>query len=228
VIDLADEVLEHIELGRNLGPADHGRDRRLRIAQRLFQRLKLGLHRAAGKGRENVRQPLGGGMGAVRGGKGIVHVEIAKAGKAFDHGGIVLFLATEEAGVLQHGNVTGLQRRDGGLVAFPVHVLDRAAQHVRERRDDLLQRELCRRLALGAAEVGENQHHGALVGQFGQRRHRRAQAGIVGHRAIGHGHVQVLADQHGLAGNVTDIVQRLEHGHSSVLASSLQHRRGRA
>jgi hypothetical protein len=157
-------------------------------------------------------------MGAVRGGKGIVHVEIAKAGKAFDHGGIVLFLATEEAGVLQHGNVTGLQRRDGGLVAFPVHVLDRAAQHVRERRDDLLQRELCRRLALGAAEVGENQHHGALVGQFGQRRHRRRRrvSSVTAPSAMGTFRSSRTSTALPETSPISSSV--LELGHSSVLA----------
>src|SRR3546814_7714287 len=35
-------------------------------------------------------------------------------------------------------------------------------------------------------------------------------AGVVGDRAIGHRHVQILADQHALATHVADIVQRLE------------------
>src|SRR3546814_5098008 len=34
--------------------------------------------------------------------------------------------------------------------------------------------------------------------------------GVVGDRAIGHRHVQILADQHALATHVADIVQRLE------------------
>jgi hypothetical protein len=57
MIDLGNEVAEHIELGRDLRPANHGRDRTLRLAERLLKRFQLRLHRAAGIGREAVRQP---------------------------------------------------------------------------------------------------------------------------------------------------------------------------
>ena len=51
VIDLADEMLEHVQLGRYLGPADHRGHRMLGRAQRLFQRGELGFHRSPGEGR---------------------------------------------------------------------------------------------------------------------------------------------------------------------------------
>ena len=52
-------------------------------------------------------------MGAVRGGKGVVHIEIAIGGNCLDQFGVVLFLALPEPGVFQHGNVTGAQDADG-------------------------------------------------------------------------------------------------------------------
>ncbi len=44
VLNLADEVAEHVELARYLGPADHRRDRGLWIAQRSVERRELALH----------------------------------------------------------------------------------------------------------------------------------------------------------------------------------------
>ncbi len=67
-------------LDRHLGPAHHGSDRGLRSTQRGIQRLQFRFHRPARIGRQHMRQPFGAGMGAVRGGKGIVDVEIAICG----------------------------------------------------------------------------------------------------------------------------------------------------
>ena len=52
--DLVEQVAEQIELGRNLGAADDGGERALRIVERLVQRLKLGLHGAPGVSRQLV------------------------------------------------------------------------------------------------------------------------------------------------------------------------------
>ena len=56
-VDLLHEVHQQVDLGRDLGAADDGDDRARRIAEALFQRVELGLHGAAGEGREMVRQP---------------------------------------------------------------------------------------------------------------------------------------------------------------------------
>ena len=52
-VDLLHQVHQEVDLGRNLGAADDGDDRACRIAEALFQRLELGLHGAAGKGRQD-------------------------------------------------------------------------------------------------------------------------------------------------------------------------------
>ena len=78
MIDLADEMAEHRELGRDLGAADDRRHRALRIAKRALQRLELGLHRPPGEARQVMRDALGRRMGAVRGGEGVVDIIVAE------------------------------------------------------------------------------------------------------------------------------------------------------
>jgi hypothetical protein len=56
----------------------------------------------------------------------------------------------------------------------------------------------------------EDQHDRTAIRQFGNGRQRSAQPCIVRHRAIRHWHVQVLADEHALAGDLTHVVERLE------------------
>jgi hypothetical protein len=65
MIDLADQIAEHGELGRNLGTADNRRDWPLGIAERLFERGQLRFHRPAGEGRKQMHYPFGGCMGAM-------------------------------------------------------------------------------------------------------------------------------------------------------------------
>src|SRR3546814_5085449 len=72
-----------------------------------------------------------------------------------------------------------------------------------------LQRHLQVRLALGAPEVGEQQHPGALPGEVLDGRRRALEARRIGHLAAGHRHVEVDTHQHGLAGHV-EVVERLE------------------
>ncbi len=57
VIDPGDEVPEHVQLGRDLGAADHGRDRAFGVAERGLQRLQLRLHRAAGISGQQMGDP---------------------------------------------------------------------------------------------------------------------------------------------------------------------------
>ena len=58
-IDLGDEILEQVQLGRHLCAADDGEDRLARGPERIAEGLKLRLHGAAGTGRE----PVGDGLG---------------------------------------------------------------------------------------------------------------------------------------------------------------------
>ncbi len=56
----------------------------------------------------------------------------------------------------------------------------------------------------------EDQHLRAAIGQLKDGRDSGAQARVVGDRAVLHGDVQILADQHGLAAKVAHVVERLE------------------
>ena len=56
-IDLADQIFEQVELGRDLGAADDGDRPAASGFQRLLERLELGLHGAAGIGRQQWASP---------------------------------------------------------------------------------------------------------------------------------------------------------------------------
>ena len=81
-VDLGDEVAEQVELGRHLGAADDGGDRPLRRVQRLVERVELGLHAAARIGGQQVAEPFGRGMRAVRHREGVVDADVAELPRA--------------------------------------------------------------------------------------------------------------------------------------------------
>ena len=73
------------------------------------------------------------------------------------------------------------------------------------------------RAALRPAEMGEQDDLGALVGELEDGRRDALDAGRVGDLAVGDRHVEVDADQHALALDVADVVERLESGHRHLL-----------
>ena len=145
----------------------------------------------------------------MRGRKGIVDIDLAEAGEFLDEARSVDFLARIETGVFDHRDLTLGKIRL--LCGFDE--ADRAAEHRSQRGHHLAQRILRVRRPLRTPEMRQNQHCRAAIGQFEQRRHSRAQARFVADPAIGHRHIQVLADQHSLAANVAKVIECLERGH---------------
>jgi len=107
-VDVIKEIAEEIELGGNFGAADDGRDRALRRVQRLLQRRQFFLHGAAGISGQKMRDRLDGSVRPVRNRKRVVHIDVAELCKSGCKGGIVLFFALVEAGILQAENLAGL------------------------------------------------------------------------------------------------------------------------
>ena len=105
-------------LVETLAPPTIADDRALRRFQRLRQRLELGLHGAAGIGRQLVAEPFGRGVRAVRGGEGVVDPDVAELGERGDEGRIVLLLALVEARVLQAAGCRRASSRRRRLRAF--------------------------------------------------------------------------------------------------------------
>ncbi len=110
-------------------------------------------------------QTFSRGMGAVSGGKGIVHIEIAIGGQRLHEFRIVLFLALVETGIFQKQDVAVLQRIDGRfrLVADAVFgKMNTVIQNLGERLHDMLQRIFIRGNPLRATEMGEQDDLRAL------------------------------------------------------------------
>ena len=166
MIDLGHEVAKQFQLRRDLRPAHDRRHRALRIAKRGVQRLQLCLHQPPGAGGHQMRHPFGGGMGAVGGRKGVVHIGIAKRGQPRREDRIVLFLALVKARVLQQQHIARTHRRDS-LLRRRAHAIlgerDLLAQGRLKRGQGDLQAHLRDDLALGAAEMGQQDRAPAFL-----------------------------------------------------------------
>ena len=210
-IDLADEVFEQVDLGRDLRAADD-RDHRLgRRFQRLAQRVELGLHGAAGIGGQLVAEAFGRGMRAVRRRERVVDPDVAELCQFRHEGRIVLLLFLVEAGVLQAEDVAILHRGDGlgsGLADAVVGEGDRLVDDLRQCGGDGLER-ILGVAALGPAEMGEQDDLAALGGNLGDGRRDALEPCRIGDAAAFHGHVEVDAQQHALALHV-DVIEGAE------------------
>ena len=164
-------------------------------------------------------------MGA---GKGVVDVEIAERRQPGREIGIVLLFFGVEAQVFEHDDVAAGHGRDHGLGLRPYAIRGEghgAPGRGGQRRGHRTQRHRVHHLALGPAQVRGDHHLGPLVRQFQERRHRAVDARGVGDGAVLHGHVEVGAHQHPLAGDI-EVVDGLELGHGSFRSHSQCGRQG--
>ncbi len=185
-VDLVDEVFEQVDLGRDLGAADDRDDGLGRRAQRLLQRVELGLHGAAGIGRQLVAEALGRGVGAVRGRERVIDPDVAELCQLRDEGGIVLFLFLVEAGVFQAAGCrrpSSPPRPGRGLADAVVGEGDGLLHDLRQRFSDRLER-LLRVASLRPAEMREQDDLAALVRDFGDGRRDALEPRCVGDAAV--------------------------------------------
>ena len=213
-VDFFEQMAEQIELGGNLGAANDGRERVRRLVEHFLEGLQFGLQRASGIGRQNVPQTLGRGMRAMRGRERVVDPDVAELGERRDEGWIVFFLARIEARVLQADDVALLHRRHRALSGLADAVVDEFHRPLEDMGDlsgHRLER-LLRVAPLRAAEMREQDHLGALVGDLGDRVRHALDAGGVGDHAVLHRHVEIDAHQHAFALHV-DVVEGAERAH---------------
>ena len=84
------QVLDDVDLRRHLRPADDGDERALRVAERLAQVVELLLHQVPGRRLGHVLgDAVGGGVGAVGGAEGVVHVDVGQRGELLGEAGVV-------------------------------------------------------------------------------------------------------------------------------------------
>ena len=206
----AEEVRDDAELVAHLRAAEDDGVGALRLLREALEHVDLGADETAGMGRQAGRDVVDRGLLAVHDAEAVGDVGVGQARELIGEGaalGLVLARLTRvEAQVLQHGDVAVGQPRDDLLGGLPDRVAregDVAAEQLGQAPDDRLERVLLLRRALGAAEVGDDDHLGAGIGQGLDRRDRRADATVVGDVAVRvERHVEVAADEHALAAHV--------------------------
>jgi hypothetical protein len=113
-IDFRQERLDHVDLSRDLRPAEDRDERALRIRERPAEILELFLHQQSGdRWAEMPGDALGGRVRAMRGPERVVHVEVTKPRQRLCEGVVVLLLAGREACVLEQEDLSVLQRVRG-------------------------------------------------------------------------------------------------------------------
>jgi hypothetical protein len=133
-------------------------------------------------------------MRPVRGGEGVVAVDVPEGGEELRHLRVVLGLHRGEAGVLDQDHAALGQR----LQRRAVGALDEGhglPQRVLQRRHHVAERHLRHRLALGPPEMRQEDRLAALGEDILHRRHDPLDPRGVGHAAALHRHVDVDAGQ---------------------------------
>ena len=228
-IDLLDQGLDHADLRRDLRTADDGAEGMLRSLHQRRDGPNLLLHQVAEHlvSREVLGDQVGRGVLAVRRAEGVVDVAVGVRGELLDElllrtllqgllgsllllfggvlgqtAGLALLLGVETQVLEQHH----LARLDvaahlGGLLAHAVAGEgDLRAEVLLDRGNDLLERVFGIGVLLRTTHVRHEDHRTALGQHLLDGGHGGADAGVVGHMALGvEGHVEVHADDRAFA-----------------------------
>ena len=120
LVALGQQILDDGDLVADLGATEDGDVGMLGIGGGAAQVLEFLLHEEAGDCRQEARNALGGGVGAVGRAEGIVHVDLAQGRQRLGQIEVVLFLAGVEAGVLKHQHIAGLEGRGHSVTSGPM------------------------------------------------------------------------------------------------------------
>ena len=201
LVHLVGQALEDSEFGRHLGAGHDRHQRAAGVGQRQGDGIHFGRQQRAGAGHgSKLGNAIGGGFGAVRRAKGVVHKNIAQAGHLACQRLAVFLLADIDAAVFQQHQLTRLDGYAGGPVG---QQRDRAAQELGQALSHRGQRVGRREHALGrTAQVGGDHHGGAGIKRHADARQGGANTGIFGNGAmLVLRHIQVCTDENTLAGH---------------------------
>ncbi|KAG0750961.1 hypothetical protein G6F24_014771 [Rhizopus arrhizus] len=158
---------------------------------------------------------MGRGLGAVRGAERVHHEHVAQRGVLLRQGLVILALAHVHAAVFQQHQLARLHVDTVDPVAHQRHF---AAEQLGQACGDRRQRiGLAPHAFLRAPQVRGDHHRRALLQRALERRQRSGDALFGGDAAILDRHVQILADQHALAGEVE--VGHADDGHGQLFGS---------
>ena len=217
-VDLLEQVLDDVQLVRDLRAAQDGDERTVGVLQRLAHDGKLLADEVAGHARaEELRDALGGAVRAMAGAERVIHIAVGQGSQVLGEVLDVLGLLLAEAGILQEHDVAVLHRGDGrpGVLAHDVVVIgkhDGLAQVLGEALGHGRQGELGLRAVLRLAQMAAQDHAAAVGDQLLDRRERGDDALVVGDLAVLHRDVEVTAHEHLFAGHFDVVNSLLGHG----------------
>ena len=224
------KIAQQFEFAGNLGAADDGEQRPLRLAHGAADGVEFPREQRAGACLGGVPRDAGSArLGAVGGAESVHDEDVAKRGVTRREFIAVGFLASVHAHILQQadrglgqGGAKGFKR----VLKIILHERHIEAEQSRQMCGDRRQGKLplCGdRYALGRpAEMRHEQHlPGADRPRRLDSRQRRADTAVVDDLAVAQGHVEVFPDQHALAGQVELFHPRGSIGHRLFLFTKL-------
>ena len=205
LIDLAEQIFQQGELGGHLGPAHDGDQRPGRRPEGPAERLQFLDQQRPGRGHGRILgHAVGGGLGAVGGREGVIHIDITEPGQPARERRVIFGLAGLKAHVLAQ------DQPPPAHVDAVVPVLNQGRLHAQQAAQAFchgLQRE---RRVTGpgprAAEVRQQDDPGPVLKQMPQRGQAGPDPRLAGDHAILERHVVILPDQH-------DLVPEVQIGH---------------
>src|SRR5262245_28646804 len=203
------QVGQDLNLGRELGAAGNRNDRPSRMIERQVEGPDLGHHQQAGIRRNKMCNRLDRSMGAMRGRKGVIDIDVAERGKLFGEVWIVFLLAVVVTKIFEQSDLTRLERTDATPSLVADAIVDEGhlgAEHeLRNLVSNRPQRGVGHRAGFGAPQMRQHNHLRASGQQLLDCRQDALDACRVADDPILYRHIEVDADKHALTLNVEPV-----------------------
>ncbi len=119
-VDPREQMLDEAELVGDLGAAQHGHEGTLGALEDAPEGLELARHEKTRRcGMQDAGDPLRGGVSAMGGGEGVIHIDVGQGGEPAREAGIVGLLLGVKAQVLEQHHLARLEGGRGGLHLGP-------------------------------------------------------------------------------------------------------------
>ena len=219
-------MVDHLDLVRDLGATEDGRERALGRLEQLGQHLDLAFHEQARVGRQELGDPDRRGMRPMGRAECVVDVDIGVGSQRGGEPRIVLLFLRVEAQVLQEEHLAGTQPLDRVLCPDAQGIArhrDVSAKQLRQTLTDRPKAEAVLHLSVRTAQVAGEDDPSATLEQQVDGRERGPDPRVVGDLAVRKRDVEIDAHEDPLVRDLRVADGHLVHGRSDRDGQARRH-----
>ncbi|MNV52044.1 hypothetical protein D3C71_1441170 [compost metagenome] len=202
IVSQVQEVVDNVDFVLNLGTADDGSERTLRVRKSFAQYGQFLLHQKTGYSRQEVSDTFSRSMRTVSRAERVIYEQVSQFSELLSQFRIVLFFTRIETDILKHKHIAIVQFSDLRFNSFADSFISfgyRLAEQLGQTFSCTGKAHRINELTLRTAHVAGQNDLCTVLNQVFNRWKCFADAGIIGDLTVFHWHVEIYAYKYAFA-----------------------------